>query len=111
MYFSCEDCREERGFSRGHFTEVERWAEGHKGHDVHVNLLGRPGVSVSELIAIERKKTRDEERFQKFIKVITFGLRGETIADRQRKRAERQRNYERLRDSQESRITRKKDET
>src|SRR2546428_11499182 len=110
MYFSCENCREERGLPRGHFLELEEWARGHGGHDVHVNLLGLQGVSVAKFLEIERKRISDYERNQKVIKVLTFGLRGETAADRRRKGKERANLYRKIWDSQNTRASREEDE-
>jgi hypothetical protein len=85
MYFSCETCRENTGFPRGHVSKVAAWACNHVGHDAHVNLLGVSGVTVTEWLASENKKYADEERNQKIIKAITFGLFGETSEDRRKK--------------------------
>ena len=109
--YVCEDCGVREHADRGDIGAIRRFHAAHPGHRTHINDFTQTGPTLEEFLKARDKEIRDSERNQKLVKLLTFGLRGETAADRQRKRDERANLYRKILDGQNPRTTREEEET
>ena len=87
--YVCEDCHVKESCGRGDIHLIRAFYLAHPGHRTRMNDFHQTGVALKDFLDHYDRDFRREERWQKTIKFLTFGRKGETIDDRRRKRSAR----------------------
>lgn len=91
--YVCEDCGIRESCDRGAISKIRAFHAAHPGHKTHINDFTRPGPTLEEFLNEIDRDVNRREFHQKFIKLVTFGLYGETREDRWRKYRKRKAEY------------------